>query len=79
MDVVADTGSVRRWIVRAKDLQLGALTRRRGQRQRNQVRFWVVQFADLSALIGSGGIEVAQVREAHTIGVIVGFQRVLDE
>ena len=36
--------------------------------------FRIVEFADLAAFVGTGGVEVAQGGEAESVGTVVGFE-----
>ena len=43
------------------------------------MRLGAVNFPDLSAFVGTGGMEIAQGRKSQPVGVIVSFQRVFHE
>ncbi len=58
-------------------MQLRTKPRSGAQRQRNQVRFRFVQFADLSAIVRARRVEIAQAGKAETIGAVIGLERLL--
>lgn len=76
VDVISQAGAIRRRVIVAEDLKLGAICCRRSKSEWDQVRFGVVEFADLSAVVGSGGIEVAQAGRPQAVSSVVGFERV---
>ena len=65
VNVVANAGSIGRGIVGAKQLQFGRVLRSPLSMRRNQVSFRMVNFADGSALVSSGGVEVSQAHSAN--------------
>src|SRR5271157_5838191 len=75
MDVVANAGSIRRRVIPAEHLQFGSQARRRAEGKWNQMRLRIVQFADFSAVVCAGGIEVAQTCETEPVGAVIRFQR----
>jgi len=60
MDVIADTGTVRRWIVDAIDVELGPKPERGLDRDLDQVGCILSRLPGTAAWIGAGNIEVAQ-------------------
>src|SRR6266446_6220856 len=60
VNVVADAGAVRSWVVRSEDLQLGSVLGGGGKRQWNQMSLRIVEFANLAAVIASRSVEIAQ-------------------
>src|SRR5216684_3816216 len=79
MNVVANAGAVRSRVVRSEDLQLGSFLAGGGKRQRNQMSLRIVQFANLAAVIGSRGVEIAQTDRAQSVSAAVSFERVFDK
>src|SRR5215472_1772439 len=79
VDVVADAGSIRCRIIRAEDLQLRTKTRGRLEREWNQVRLRIMQFADLAAVISPGRVKITQAGKTKSVGAVVGLQRLLEE
>ena len=79
VDVVADAGAVGRGIVGAEDVQLWALARCGAEGERDQMCFGIVEFADFSAFVGTGGVEITQGGEAEAVGAVVGFEGLLEE
>src|SRR5580692_5471787 len=78
MDVVADAGAVGSRVIGAMYLQIRSV-RGGGQCEWNQMSFGIVKFSNLAAGIGSGGVEIAQADGAHSIGAVVGFERVFEK
>ena len=60
MDVVADTGAVGRWVVRAEHRDLAALSVCDLQDQRNKVGFGEMRFAERTVRMRAAGIEIPQ-------------------
>ena len=60
MDVVADTGAVGRWVVRAEHRDLAALSVCDLQDQRNEVGFGEMRFAERTVRMRAAGIEIPQ-------------------
>src|SRR6202023_228395 len=50
-----------------------------GKRQWNQVSLWIMQFANLAAVIGSRGVEVAQTHRAQSVSATVSLKRVFEK
>ena len=63
VDVIADAGAVRRFVIVPEHLYGGTLAQRRLQDQRNQVRFRIVMFADQSAFIRARCVEIPERHE----------------
>src|ERR1700685_193930 len=79
VDVVADAGAVGRGIGGAEDVLLWALARCGAEGERDQMCFGIVEFADFSAFVGTGGVEITQGGEAKSVGAVVGFEGLLEE
>ena len=79
MNVVSNAGAVGGGIVGSEDLQFRSGAGCRAQGERDEVTLRLMQFADFSAFVGSGGIEVAQAGEAKPVGTIVSFQCVFEK
>src|ERR1700688_3969016 len=79
VNIVADASAVRGRVVGSEDLQLRSSASGRSKSERDEVRLRLVQFADFSALVGSGRIEVTQAGRAQPVSTIIGFQRLLEE
>ena len=79
MNVVSNAGAVGCGIVGAEDLQFRSGAGRRAESERDEVTLGLMQFADFSAFVRSGCIEVAQAGEAKPVGTIVSFQRMFEE
>ena len=79
MNVVTNAGAIGRGIVGAEDLQFRSGAGRRAESERDEVALRLMQFADFSAFVRSGGIEVAQAGEAKPVTTIVSFQRVFEK
>ena len=77
VDVVANTGAVRSWVIVTIDPQLPAL---RGcfERQRNEVGLGFVQFANFPALIGAGSVEIPKAGEAQAVCWSVGLESIFE-
>jgi len=58
MNVIANAGTIRSRVVEPINLQFGSVGGGGGKRQWNQVSFRVVDFADLTAFVGSRGVEI---------------------
>src|SRR5258706_12060706 len=57
--IITETSAVGRGIVGAEDFQLGAIAGG-GECQRDEVSLRIMELADLSTFIGTGGVEVAE-------------------
>src|SRR5579864_2648144 len=79
MNIVANAGSIRRWIIRSKHLQLGSRPGSRLQSQWNEVRLGIVEFADLPALVCTCCVEVPEAGIAKSISAVVGLKHLLKE
>ena len=69
MNVIADTGAVRRRIVIAEDFHVRPLLGSRLQDVGNQMCFRIVLFA--AAFRRAGGVEIAETHVAQTVGLLV--------
>ena len=60
VDIVSNTGAIGRGIVIAEYLEAGSPSSSSFQRQRYQVSFGIVQFADFAAIVCARRVEVAE-------------------
>ena len=58
MDVVTDTGAVRRWVIGAEQRQRIAPFGNRGESQRNEMRLWLVVLAKVGIRVSPTRVEV---------------------
>src|SRR5208282_3011730 len=79
MNVVANAGAIRSWVVGAVNFQLGSVRGGGSQRQRNQVSFRVMDFANLAALVGSGSVEITQTHRAQSVSTAIRRKRVFEK
>ncbi|MNF77725.1 hypothetical protein D3C84_598760 [compost metagenome] len=77
VDVIANTGAVRRVVIPTKHGDGFASARGRLQDQWQQVGFRFMAFTQLSFRVGAGGIEVAQAHRFKTVGAVEVFQYLL--
>ncbi len=78
VNVVANGGSVGRWVVGAEDLELFAATESGFDREGNEMRFRVVVLADLAVGIGASGVEITERSESNGVGLLVPAEDLLD-
>ena len=79
MDIVPDAGSVLCGVVGAEDAQDGSVRASGGEGKRDEMRLGIVNFTNLSALIGTCSIEIAQDCETQPVSAIVRFQGIFEE
>src|SRR5262245_47792433 len=76
MDVVAQTGAVRRRVIVAEHLEFGAACRRRDG-TRDEMDLWSMILADLSARIRARGVEVTEHNRAQAVRTLEMPKRAL--
>src|SRR5947208_15675043 len=74
VDVVTNAGSVGSGVVIAENFHGGAPTLHSFENQRNEMRLGFVQFADRTALIRSGSVEVAKADVFQAISATIGLE-----
>src|SRR5437588_2604258 len=74
VNVVADAGAVRRWIIVAINFQYTTFAVNRLERCRNQMSLRVVNLADLSTFISPGSVEITKAHETQSVSAVVGFK-----
>src|SRR5271170_2969189 len=79
MNIVSNAGAVGCGIVGAEELQFRSGAGCRAESERDEMALRLVQFADFSAFVRSGRIEVAQAGEPKPVGAIVSFQGMLEK
>ena len=77
VDVIADAGSVGRFVVGAKNRDEFAFALRDLQNQRNQMRFGMVGFALVCGR--AGGVEIAQAGVTQSVDLVKPLEHLLDE
>lgn len=68
MAVVPDRTAVRRWEIRAVDIETWNPAIHRHEQKRNGVCFGIVQLSDLSIGVGPRGVEIAQRDRGDVVG-----------
>ena len=76
MNVVANTGAIRRRVVGAVDPQRWSVRGGGGERQWNQMSFRIVELANFAAFVGPGGVEITETHRAQSVSAAVSLQRV---
>src|SRR5271169_7165193 len=79
MNVIANAGTIRSRVVEPINLQFGSVRGGGGKRQRNQVSFRVVDFADLTAFVGSRSVEITQTHGSQSVSSAVSRKRVFEK
>ena len=78
MNIIPNTGTVRRVVVSAVNLQRISAVRR-CKRQGNQVGLWIVELADFAAFIRARVVELTKRDVAQGVGPVIGFKSILEE
>src|SRR2546423_7836460 len=71
MNVVANAGAVRRWIIVTINLQYTAFAVERLERCRNQVRFRIADFGNLSTFTSAASVEISKAHQTHSVSALV--------
>ena len=72
MDVVADAGAIRRWIISAKNLAVLRLAERNFEHVRNEVRFDAMILTELSTR--ASGVEITERNEFEPVNLLIPVQ-----